>query len=1057
MRFGGWAVRRTGVRARLLAALTVLSFAVTLLITGIVGLTQKDSVDGVRDYLSQIDDTAASSQFLTSLGSDPQQQSGAVQTLTTDVFGDLPVQSFRRVKSLPYTLQVPTAGGGKQDATIRLGSYDDLESHARVISGSWPGSGTGPVIGVAVPADTARAWKLAVGDTIAAKDPTGTATKLQVAAVFTAAAGPFWRDDVTLVNGQAVADPSPTFVVADTALTGADDSPQVGWTFQVVTDRISPDQVAPLARATAALPDAVRQNYSVSVNGSLFGGSLAGSLSVLQRSLNAAVVAQPLPIMLIVAFGLVMVLQIGRLVTDDRRTETALLKSRGMSARRVSIWAAVEAFGFAAPGALIGLAVAGRISPVPALGWWTAAAATVVAVLACAFPAWRDGAALLMRSRIDDSGRGRSVVAGGALVLLAAAAAFAVWRFRRSGADAVTDVNGRRVLDPAVLLAPPVILVALAAVGLVLFGLATAALERLLARRSAALPTVLPARQLARRRQVFGAAVLMIGLAVGGVTVAAGYAKTAAVHQQQTAQLANGTDVRIVTAGQNLSPFAALRDPLTRYRELPQVKLAGPVLRLDTTAGDTPVTVAGIRAGALPRLADSSPQFDPDALAARLTQPPPTAASAAPPGSMPPGSTLPDGATALTLDATVTVGAAKADTGGKDTEPLELRATAWLITPDGALAPCYLGPMQATFGATDRLTAKAALPGLQPGTRLVAVDVEVPSAQVDAAYDVQLALKADTGTGEAAIGIPGWAVQPLSDNGDQFTSGHGTTLAFRGTKTALDQFGVKLPPVSVRLMPSGTAPVPVAVTASLAAALQLRTGDLFNTTLTGSSIRAVVASVSPRIPGFNGPSVVLADLPTLEVAMLHTYGVLPATNEIWLASADPTATARAAAAVAGQAAIVTVIGSTADDALLKPAVQALWWGTAGALLLAALSVLLVIATLSRSRRAEVAVLRALGVPAASQAVMRRRELWSTVLPAWLFGLAAGFGTAVLVVPGLARQAVAGSTANPLLAVQWPLWAALIAAHVLLVALAIGWHGRSVRRHAATADPREVTA
>ncbi|MDQ2846681.1 MAG: hypothetical protein M3Y77_10100, partial [Actinomycetota bacterium] len=226
MRLGGWVVRRSGVRTRLLAALTVLTFGITLLVTGIVGLAQQDSVTGVRDYLSAIDDTAASSQFLTSLSSDPKTQSGAVASVSSDVFGELPVQSFRRVKSLPYTLPVPAAGGGQQEVTIRLGSYDDLASHATIIAGKLPETTSGSVIGVAVPATTARAWKLAVGDTLAAKDSTGKAARLQVTAVFTTSGGPFWRDDVTLVNGQAVADPSPTFVVADTTLTD-NFSPQV--------------------------------------------------------------------------------------------------------------------------------------------------------------------------------------------------------------------------------------------------------------------------------------------------------------------------------------------------------------------------------------------------------------------------------------------------------------------------------------------------------------------------------------------------------------------------------------------------------------------------------------------------------------------------------------------------------------------------------------------------------------------------------------------------------------------------------------------------------------
>ncbi|MDQ6658758.1 MAG: hypothetical protein M3Z00_11140, partial [Actinomycetota bacterium] len=493
------------------------------------------------------------------------------------------------------------------------------------------------------------------------------------------------------------------------------------------------------------------------------------------------------------------------------------------------------------------------------------------------------------------------------------------------------------------------------------------------------------------------------------------------------------------------------------YTTLPAVAASGPVLRLDTTSGDTAITVVGISATSLGTLINSSPQFDSAAMAAALNRPvPSTGAATTSVASQ--GILLPDGTKRLTLTAVVKT-APTPQQGGKNVGPesLEVRGTAWLITPTGALTPAYLGAARATFGTTSTAKLAVTLPATAAGTRLSGLDVEVPSAQVDADYTVTMTVTANTGAGVSTLDTKGWAAQQLSDDGDRFTSPNGTALAFSGTKTAVDQFGVKLPATSIRLTPDGTSPVPVVVTSTLATKLQLRVGDLLTTTVSGASIRAQIAAVSPRIPGFGAPAVLLADLPTLNASMLHTFAALPATDELWLASSDPVETAKAAGPVAGQAAQITLVGAAADDALLRPAVQALWWGTTGALLLAAMSVLLVIATLSRSRRAEVAVLRALGVSADSQAAMRRRELWTTVLPAWVFGVAAGFGTAALIVPGLARQAVAGSTANPLLVMQWPLWAVLFGSHMVLVVIVVWWHGNSVRRHAATADPREVTA
>lgn len=1048
MRHGGWVARRTGVRTRLLVSLTALTFTITLLITGIVGLVQSASVTGVRHYLADVDDTAATVQFSTSLADDPAAQNAALNSLSDRLFGDLPVQHLRRLKSVPYTLTAPGADGQSAETTVRLGGYDDFAGNATITAGRWPAAGGADVIPVAVPAAVAQRWKLTVGDRIEAAANGGAARKLQVAAIFTATPGPFWRADVALVNQQSVADLSPTLVVADEILTEQGSSADVGWIFQVVTDRVTPDQVAGLQRSFAALTGAVTADFTININGALSSGDLAESLSVLQGSLDAALVAQPLPIMLIIAFGLVMVLQIGRLITDDRRSETALLKSRGLAARRLAGWAAVEAVAFAVPGAGLGLIAAAFVSGVPAAGWWTALAAVLVALIACVIPAWRDGRATLMRSRIDDSGRGRGAVAGGVLALLAAAAAFAVWRFRRSGADAVTIVDGRRVLDPAVLLAPPVTLVALAAAGLVVFGLVTRAAERSAAKLSSALSMVLPVRQLARRRTVFGAAVMLIAMAVAGLCVAAGYASTTARHQQVTAQLTNGADVKITDAGHDLSAYATFRDPAAGYASLPGVTDAGAVMRLDARAGDTDVTLAGIGAGVLPAVTRPAPQFDPAAQAAAMNAQPAT------------GSVLPDGSSALTLRATIVTGSG----GVKGAMVVDMPVTAWLMTPDGALAPSFLGTLKVPLNTTSTLELTTPLPHCRNGTRLVGLDLQVSGNTPDPlTYDTRLDLRATTAAGQRPLVVDGWAVQSLSDSVDtpQFKTAAGRS----GFTVAMpiNQVGqIATQPANLRLMPAGeaSAPVTVVVNQTLADRLNLRAGDRVSLTIPGLGVRAQIGAVVPDLAGFDGgAAVALADLPSLGMTLLRSTLVIPATSQVWLASSDPSVSRQAAADIAGPAAAVTQVGADAVQVLLRPASQALWWGMGGALLLGAVSVLLVMATQSRSRRAESAVLRALGVRAAEQAAMRGRELLAAVLPAWVLGLAAGFGTALLIVPGLARQAVVNGSAtqNPPLLVQWPLWLALLAAHVLLVLAAIGWYGVTVRRHAQIADPREVMA
>lgn len=388
------------------------------------------------------------------------------------------------------------------------------------------------------------------------------------------------------------------------------------------------------------------------------------------------------------------------------------------------------------------------------------------------------------------------------------------------------------------------------------------------------------------------------------------------------------------------------------------------------------------------------------------------------------------------------------------------------------MVPAAFGQITAPLDGSSSSELTVKLPGLRAGTRLLAIDLLIGGAQEPVSYSVQLTLQA---TIVAAVGSTGgatpgqqlvpiklvdWAVQPVAGaqgSAPPFSAtnpGAAVSLAFSGRQESTDP-----QPTTVRLMPAAAADarVPVVVNASLAQSLGLRAGDQITLSLPGVPLPIQIAGISERIPGFTEPAVMVADLPLLQIALLRVTPVEPATNEIWLATGDPGEVTRGAAELAGPAAAVSAVGSESVEALLRPAVRGLWWGTGGALLLAVIGLLLMMATLARSRRSELVVLRALGVPSALQARMRRWELYATAIPAWILGLAAGFGTAALIVPGLARQAVvAGSSGqNPPLLLGWSTWGFLLAVHVVLMLVAIGWQSVSVRRHAHAIDAREV--
>lgn len=1048
MRRRSWVVRRTLVRSRLLLAVAVLAGTVTLLIAGIVGASERGTVDGLRSYLSDIDDSVGSLTFATSVGPDPAVQTAAVGELRAAAFGSLPVDLFRRVKSGPFTV----TPGSAAPETVRLGSYDGLTDHARRTAGAWPAA-TGGAVEVALPQSLAARWGIGVGDaltaaaTAASNSETSTSetstsgaapVSLRVVGVFAPDDSTFWSADRALVAGAGVSDPSPTLLVAPDATTGLP-GVAVSWTVVPRIPAITADQVGPLAAAISSLPNRIRADRVVNVQGTLFAGGLAGSLSVTAAAVDAAVISRPLPVLLVIAFGAVMVLQLGRLLIADRRSETALLLSRGLSARRAARWAAIEALAFALPGAALGLLLAAALTGLPTAGWITAAATVVAAVPALAWPAWRDGATRLTRDRIDDSGRGRSLVVGGVLVLLLGVAAFAVWRFRRAGVQPVTD--GRRVIDPAVLLAPPVVLVTLALVAAVLFGVLAGLTERWAARRSAGLTFALPARQVARRSTVFGTAVLLIALAVGGTTVAAGYARTVTDHQQTSAQQTNGADVRVVTGSSApLTGSPALLDPAAAVRGVAGIEAAGAVMALPATAGDTDITLAGVGAVTLQSVIRPAVAFD---RAAAAALPVAGLVSSAP--------ELPAGATHLRLTGTVTVGAVA---GGDDATA---SVTIWLLLPDGAVSPLALGALRASPGRSVTTDLDLVVP-VPAGARVLAVDVRTQRWADPVEQQVQLTLRADGhGADAAAVGMTGWAVQPLPGSAESFRA-TGGELGFRGTGSAAPDGSD--PSTTVRLMPpAADASVPALVDADLAAELGLSAGDEISAGLPGFDVHVRVVGILDRVPGFTAVPSMLVDLPALQVALLRSTVVLPATTQVWAASADPAAARTALAAVFGPASRVTAVTDGGAGRLLVPAVTTLWWGAAGALLLALLSTVLVMATLARQRRAELAVLRAVGVHSADQAAMRRRELLGAVLPAWALGVGVGVSAAALLVPGLAAQAVAGGSpgVTPPLVFDAGTAALLLGGHVVAVLVAIAGHGRLVRIRARVADPREVTA
>ncbi len=247
--------------------------------------------------------------------------------------------------------------------------------------------------------------------------------------------------------------------------------------------------------------------------------------------------------------------------------------------------AAAEAALAAVPGALVGAAVAGLLA-----GSWTWAVPALVAVGAVvtfALTAFLDARAPARRETAQNSGRGRRAAGVGLLVLVIAAAALSAWQFLLYGSPVVRGADGRSVVDPIAVLAPALVLVACALLAVALFGVVSGAFERA-TRRRGRISWTLAARQVARRAAVFTTPVLLISLAVGGVTIAAAYSATWERATQTALEVGNGAVVRAVTT-----------DPVNSFVTIPGVDAAAAVLAAPLQLGDDPVALVSLPAGSV--------------------------------------------------------------------------------------------------------------------------------------------------------------------------------------------------------------------------------------------------------------------------------------------------------------------------------------------------------------------------------------------------------------------------------------------------------------------------
>jgi hypothetical protein len=245
--------------------------------------------------------------------------------------------------------------------------------------------------------------------------------------------------------------------------------------------------------------------------------------------------------------------------------------------------------------------------------------------------------------------------------------------------------------------------------------------------------------------------------------------------------------------------------------------------------------------------------------------------------------------------------------------------------------------------------------------------------------------------------------------------------------------------------------LPVVITSATAALVQAKTGDTFDLLLPESGFQGtvVVAGVVDTIPGVTAARGIAADLPTLVAYALGSGASVPAPDSVWVVSAHADQVARAATAASVVRTTATNSSPGPGARIVSSAVDTWWWAAGAVIVFAALATAAMSASLSRRRRDELRVLRALGLTPRQQARIRSTELAGAVTAGVVIGLVSGVIAVLLTAGDLARSATPGRPAvvEPAISLAVPGLVLLVVLLGVAVVAVAARQSRHIRRDA----------
>ncbi len=488
---------------------------------------------------------------------------------------------------------------------VLFSSFEGIRDHAELVDGRWPESGRTPVE-VTVSEPAAGVLGVGTGDRLAL---VGRLDGRPMEAVVTGT----WRTDAA----------DPYWLGEALALTGSASGGSFSLLGPLVAD--AADLLGPIAGARPldaqwrAIPDieGFRPETLDLVAAEVAG--LGGTINAALPQSNQATVATRLPtilasvdrsvlvtqsgiLLLLIQFGVVAgyaVILVSALLVDRRRTETALLQARGAGFGHLVRMALAEALLIVVPAVVAApwiaalLVAAVRLNPAlegvglgtPLPGPATFAVsglAGLLALLALTLPTLATGVSIAgVRAAVGRQvGRTLPQRLGLDLVLVVMAA-LALFQLRLYGAPITRSARGTLGVDPLLVAAPAIGLLAGAVLAVRLVPRAAELAERVLSRRRGLVPA-LGGRQLARRPLRYTRAALLLVLAAALGTFSAAHAATWTQSQADQAAFASGADVRLEPGARADLPTWGLGEAL---RAIPGVVTATPVVEASVSLG----------------------------------------------------------------------------------------------------------------------------------------------------------------------------------------------------------------------------------------------------------------------------------------------------------------------------------------------------------------------------------------------------------------------------------------------------------------------------------------